>query len=171
MAQNRRTLKIPALAPLPEQEPSPLRCSFEPLSGEMRGKYDEWEVEMSDETRLFYLRIALIVVGLIFIFAIYPLGIVWPSGWTWGSGHSHYLMMIIGIYATLGVFLLIASRNPDAHRSLIWFTVWSSVVHGAIMGVQSFNDAAERDHLLGDVPALFLVAIILAVLMPRTAKA
>ena len=44
----------------------------------MRGKYDEWEAEMSDETRLFYLRIALIVVGLIFIFAIYPLGIVWP---------------------------------------------------------------------------------------------
>jgi hypothetical protein len=59
---------------------------------------------MSDETRLFYLRIALIVFGLIFIFGIYPLGILWPSGWTWGQGHSHYLMMIIGIYATLGVF-------------------------------------------------------------------
>ena len=41
-------------------------------------------------------------------------------------------MMIIGVYATLGVFLLIASRNPYAHKSLIWFTVWSSVVHGAI---------------------------------------
>ena len=32
------------------------------------------------------LRIALIVVGLIFIFAIYPLGKVWPSGWAWGPG-------------------------------------------------------------------------------------
>jgi len=63
-------------------------------------------------------------------------------------------------------FLLIASQNPYAHKSIIWFTVWSSVVHGAIMGVQSFNDAAERGHLIGDVPALFLVAIILAVLMP-----
>src|SRR5467141_86538 len=80
---------------------------------------------MSDANRLFYLRIALIVFGLTSIFGIYPLSIVWPSGWTWGQGHSHYLMMIIGVYATLGVFLLIASQDPDAHRSIIWFTVWS----------------------------------------------
>jgi len=126
---------------------------------------------MSDASRLLYLRIALIVFGLIFILGIYPLGVVWPSGWTWGHGHSHYLMMIIGIYATLGVFLLIASRNPAAHASLIWFTVWSSVVHGAIMAVQSFADGGERGHLLGDVPALFLVAIVLGVLMPRAAPA
>ena len=77
-------------------------------------------------------------------------------------------MMIIGVYATLGVFLLIASRNPYAHKSIIWFTVWSSVVHGAIMGVQALSDPAERGHLVGDVPALILVAIILAVMMPRT---
>ena len=126
---------------------------------------------MSDANRLLFLRIALIVIGLTFIFGIYPLGIVWPSGWTWGQGHSHYLMMIIGVYATLGVFLLIASRNPDAHKSLIWFTVWSSVVHAAIMGVQSFTDPAERGHLIGDAPALFLVAIVLAVLMPGTKQA
>ena len=78
-------------------------------------------------------------------------------------------MMLVGVYATLGVFLLIASRNPYAHKSLIWFTVWSSVVHAVIMGVQAFVDTAERGHLVGDVPALVLVAIILAVLMPRTA--
>src|SRR5262245_58193254 len=118
---------------------------------------------MSDANRLLFLRIALIVIGLTFIFGIYPLAIVSPSGAPWGQGHSHYLMMIIGVYATLGVFLLIASRNPDAHKSLIWFTVWSSVVHAAIMGVQSFTDPAERGHLIGDVPALFLVAIVLAV--------
>jgi hypothetical protein len=129
------------------------------------------ELEMSDANRLFYLRIALIVFGLTFIFGIYPLSIVWPSGWIWGQGHSHYLMMIIGIYATLGVFLLMASRNPDANRSLIWFTVWSSVAHGGIMAVQSLSEAAEHGHLVGDVPALFLIAIILAVLMPRTASA
>jgi hypothetical protein len=111
---------------------------------------------MSAASRLLYLRIALIVIGLTFIFGIYPLSIVWPSGWTWGQGHSHYLMMIIGIYATLGVFLLMASRDPDAHKSIIWFTVWSSVVHGAIMALQAFGDSAERGHLLGDVPALFL---------------
>jgi len=126
---------------------------------------------MSDANRLLFLRIALIVSGLTFIFGIYPLGIVWPSGWTWGHGHSHYLLMIIGVYATLGVFLLIASRDPYAHKSIIWFTVWSSVVHGAIMGAQAFNDEGERGHLIGDVPALFLVAIVLAVLMPRTAQA
>jgi hypothetical protein len=129
------------------------------------------ERKMSDANRLLYLRIALIVFGLTFIFGVYPLSIVWPSGWTWGQGHSHYLMMIIGVYATLGVFLLVASRNPDEYRSIIWFTVWSSVVHGGIMAYQSFNDAAERGHLLGDVPALFLIAIILGVLMPRAAQA
>jgi len=113
---------------------------------------------MSAANRHLYLRIALIVIGLTFIFGINPLGIVWPSGWTWGHGHSHYLMMILGIYATLGVFLLLASRDPDAHKSIIWFTVWSSVV-------QAFSDAPERGHLLGDVPALFLIAIVLAALM------
>ena len=126
---------------------------------------------MSDANRIRYLRVVLVVVGLIFVFGVYTLGVVWPSGWTWGHGHSHYLMMIIGVYATLGVFLLIAARDPYAHKSIIWFTVWSSVVHGAIMGVQSFYDPAERGHLIGDVPALFLVAIILAVLMPRTEQA
>jgi hypothetical protein len=126
--------------------------------------------KMSDANRLLFLRFALIAVGLTFIFGIYTLGVVWPSGWVWGQGYSHYLMMIIGVYATLGVFLIIASRNPYAHKSLIWFTVWSSAVHGAIMGVQSLHDTAERGHLVGDAPALILVAVILAVLMPRTAQ-
>jgi len=117
------------------------------------------------------LRIALIAVGLVFIFGIYPLGIVWPSGWTWGHGHSHYLMMIVGVYATLGVFLLLASRDPQAYSSIIWFTVWSSVVHGVIMAVQSFTDPMERGHLIADVPALLIVAVVLGVLMSRTAKA
>ena len=122
---------------------------------------------MSDETRLHWLRIALIATGLIAIFGIYPLVLVWPSGWTWGHGHSHYLFMIIGVYATLGVFLLLASRDPLANRSLIWFTVWSSVVHGAIMAVQAIEDPMEHGHLIGDVPALFIIAIVLAALMPK----
>ena len=122
-----------------------------------------------DSNRL--LRIALIAVGLIFAFGIYPLSIVWPSGWTWGHGHSHYLMMIVGVYATLGVFLLLASRDPQAHSSLIWFTVWSSVVHGAIMARQSFTDPMETGHLIADVPALFIVAVVLGVLMLRAKKA
>ena len=80
-------------------------------------------------------------------------------------------MMIIGVYATLGVFLIIASRSPDANKSLILFTIWSSVVHAAIMGAQSLSDMGERGHLIGDVPTLGLVAIILAALLPRTRKA
>jgi hypothetical protein len=79
--------------------------------------------------------------------------------------------MILGIYATLGVFLLIASREPLAHRSLIWFTVWSSVVHGAIMAVQAIAYPEHVGHLWGDVPALLIVAGALAFLMPRRALA
>ena len=112
------------------------------------------------------LQMALAVFGAIFLL-IYPLAIVWPSGWAWHAGapyESQYFMMIVGVYATLGVFLLNASRNPQAHRSLIWFTVWSSVVHGGIMAVQSMP-AAHCGHLLGDVPALFLVAIVLGGLL------
>jgi hypothetical protein len=122
---------------------------------------------MTDSDRTKYLRIALLVVGLIFIVGIYPLTILWPSGWSWNTGQSEYLQMILGIYATLGVFLVMASRNPLAHRSLIWFTVWSSVVHGGIMAVQSFAHSEYMGHLWGDVLALFVVAIALALLTPR----
>ncbi len=75
--------------------------------------------------------------------------------------------MILGIYATLGVFLLIAARNPLQHLSLIWFTVWSSLVHAGIMAVQAINAAPEHGHLMGDIPALAIVAIALAILTPR----
>lgn len=122
---------------------------------------------MSDADRIKYLRIALPVVGLIFVVGVYPLTIVWPSGWVWHAGQSEYLQMILGIYATLGVFLIIASRDPLAHRSLIWFTVWSSVVHGGIMAIQSIVYPQHIGHLWGDVFALFVVAVALALLMPR----
>lgn len=126
---------------------------------------------MNDALRLKCLRIALVLVGLTFIAGIYLLMIVWPSGWTWHTGHSDYPLMIVGIYATLGVFLLIAARNPSAHRSLIWFTVWSSVVHGAIMAFQSFTNPMNHGHLVGDVPALLIVAAVLALLAPRREQA
>ena len=124
---------------------------------------------MTESDRIKYLRVALLIVGLIF-FCLWPLTIVWPSGWAWHTGgRSEYLEMIFGIYATLGVFLIIASRNPMAHKSLIWFTVWSSFVHGAIMAVQSIADVRQIGHLWGDVPALILVGAVLASLMPRRA--
>lgn len=126
---------------------------------------------MNEADRLKYLKIALILVGATFLVGIYPLMIVWPAGWTWHTGHSHYPLMIVGIYATLGVFLLLAARNPLDHLSLIWFTIWSSVVHGLIMTLQSFSTPENHGHLLGDVPALFIVAAVLAFLVPRAGKA
>lgn len=123
---------------------------------------------MTEPSRIKYLRIAMVIVGLIFIFGIWPLTVLWPSGWAWHTGgRSDYLEMILGIYATLGVFLIIASRKPMAHLSLIWFTVWSSIVHGVIMGVQSIVNRRHIGHLWGDVAALIIVAVVLAALTPR----
>ena len=113
------------------------------------------------------LKVVLMLTGIIFIFGIYPLGKVWPAGWAWTPAQPELMQMILGIYATLGVFVLLASKNPLEHKSLIWFTVWSSAVHAGIMGVQAIRDTSERGHLIGDVPALFIVAIAIAVLMPR----
>lgn len=113
--------------------------------------------------RALLLRTALLIFGLVFCL-VYPLAILWPAGWAWHDGPplaSQYFMMIVGIYATLGVFLLRASRDPAAHRSLIDFTIWSSVVHAIIMAVQSFSPGAHMGHMLGDVPALLLVAAVL----------
>ena len=122
---------------------------------------------MNKSIHLRTLRLALTVIGLIFTFAFYPLTLLWPSGWAWHAGQSEYLTMIIGIYATLGVFLLLASRDPLQHRSLIWFTVWSSLVHGGIMAVQAILNTEHIGHLYGDVLGLFLVAGVLSWLMPR----
>ncbi|HEY6148327.1 MAG TPA: DUF6632 domain-containing protein, partial [Thermoanaerobaculia bacterium] len=82
-----------------------------------------------------------------------------------------YPTMIVGVYAVLGVFLLLASRNPLDNLSLIWFTIWSSVVHAAIMTVQALASPGSRGHLIGDVPALFIVAAVLALLTPGREKA
>ena len=117
------------------------------------------------------LRFALVAFGAVFCL-VYPLAIFWPSGWAWHEGppaDSQYFMMIVGVYATLGVFLIWAASNPATHRSLILFTIVSSVVHGAIMAIQSFGHEMHRGHLLGDVPALILVAIVLGALLPKSA--
>ena len=65
--------------------------------------------------------------------------------------------MICGIYAVLGAYLIAAARNPSENRSLISFTVWSSIVHAGIMAAQAVYDGHEIGHLIGDVPALPLV--------------
>ena len=113
------------------------------------------------------LQIVLTLVGLIFLVGVYPLMMfLWPSGWRWQPNQPEYEQMILGVYATLGVFLLIASRRPAENRSLILFTAWSSLVHAAIMAMQALANSAEHGHLLGDVPALIIVGIALIALAP-----
>ena len=114
------------------------------------------------------LRFALTAFGVIFCL-IYPVGLVWPSGWVWHGGHGqYYLQMICGVYGVLGIFLVAAARDPDSNRSLISFTIWSSLVHAGIMTAQAINDGHELGHLTGDVPALLLVAAVLWLLSPAS---
>ena len=74
---------------------------------------------------------------------------------------------IFAIYATLGVFLLIAARNPNQHLGLVSFMIWSSIVRGAVMAVQSVQNPIHVHHLYGDIPALFIIAAVLAFLSPQ----
>jgi hypothetical protein len=123
---------------------------------------------MNEEKRLQLLKVALNVVGVLFIVGIYAMMMwIWPSGWGWEPRQPEYEQMIMGVYATLGVFLIRAAKNPIKHRSLIWFTIWSSLVHAIIMTVQALLDPTDRINLLGDIPALYLIAGVLWYLMPK----
>ena len=126
---------------------------------------------MRMEGRLCYLRIALYAIGGIFIVGVPLLMMLWTDGFAWEPAQSEYEQMIMGVYVTLGVFLILAARDPLANWSLIWFTVWSSIVHGGIMLLQAIVDETERMNLLGDVPALFVVAAVLGLLMPKGQEA
>jgi hypothetical protein len=127
---------------------------------------------VNDEKRLEYLKLALYIFGLVFIFGV-PAMMMWifPSGWAWTPRQPEYEQMIMGVYVTLGVFLFLAAKDPLANLSLIWFTVWSSIVHGGIMLVQAIVDETERMNLVGDIPALFLVAAVFWYLTPRKVAA
>jgi hypothetical protein len=127
---------------------------------------------MQEAKKLGALKAALIGFGVVFIAGIYLMMMwVWPSGWGWTPRQPEYEQMIMGIYAVLGVFLIRAAKDPLANASLIWFTIWSSIVHGGIMLVQALVDETERANLLGDIPALFLVAFVLWYLMPKRTEA
>src|SRR3569833_2493299 len=115
------------------------------------------------------LSAALILFGAIFCL-VYPLAMLWPSGWAWHDGPpaaNDYFLLIVGLYATLGLFLIRASRDPAGNASLIWFTIWSSLVHAAVMALEALAQPMQHGHLLGDVPALVLVALVLGGLMQR----
>jgi hypothetical protein len=122
---------------------------------------------MSDNNKL--LSAALIAFGAAFCL-IYPLAMFWPSGWAWHEGSpaaNDYFLMIVGVYATLGVFMILAAKRPEANASLIWFVVWSSVVHALIMAWESMRNPMMKGHLTGDVPILLAVAVVLGLLMSR----
>ena len=127
---------------------------------------------MEHEEKLKHLKIALYAIGVIFIVGIPAMMMwIWPSGWGWTPPQPEYEHMIMGVYATFGVFLIMAAKDPLANTSLIWFTIWSSIVHGGIMLVQAIIDETDRVNLLGDVPALFLVAFVLWRFMPKRVQA
>lgn len=106
------------------------------------------------------LKAALVLVGLLFLAGVYPL-----TMFLWGPHESEAaLAMMLGVYVTLGVFVLLAARNPSANRSLIAFTAWSSLAHAAVMAVQSVQMPSERGHLLGGVALFAIIGAVLIVL-------
>jgi hypothetical protein len=103
------------------------------------------------------LKVVLVLVGVLFSATVYPLVMF--------VRQEPALAMMLSLYVTLGVFLLLAARNPSAHRSLIAFTAWSSFAHAAVMGVQAFRNLIPRGELIG-VAALVLIGVALIVLRP-----
>ena len=103
-------------------------------------------------------KVVLIIVGILFVATIYPLVFLVRDEPT--------LQMMLSLYVTLGVFLLLASRNPSAHCSLIAFAAWSSFAHAATMAVQSIGDVHERLHLLIGVLMFAVIGLALIVVSP-----
>src|SRR5882724_5693196 len=100
------------------------------------------------------LKVVMVLVGLLFSAAIYPVTMI-----LWHRDQPSYEgAMGLSLYVTLGILLLIAVRNPSAHRSLIAFAAWSSFAHAAVMAVMAFRDASERGDLLG-VPILVVIGV------------
>jgi len=103
------------------------------------------------------LKVVLVVVGLLFVATVYPLLLF--------VRQAPALAMMLCLYVTLGFFLLLASRNPSANRSLIAFTAWSSFAHAALMGMQAFRNYIARTELLG-VALFAVIGVTLIVLAP-----
>jgi uncharacterized protein DUF6632 len=76
--------------------------------------------------------------------------------------------MTLSLYVTLGIFLLLAARDPSANRSLIAFTAWSSFAHASLMAVQAFRNFIARGELLG-VALFAVIGVTLIVLAPSKA--
>jgi Family of unknown function (DUF6632) len=121
---------------------------------------------MTLETKVKYLKIVLFALGLFYIFGIFAMMKLMPQSWTWEPRSPEYEYMILGMFATLGVFLLLAAQDPLSNRSLIWFTIVSNIVHALIMIELAILDLSETPNMWGDIPALLLSAAVLWALMP-----
>ena len=108
------------------------------------------------------LKILLVLVGLLFSAAIYPAigGLSHPASSDTGD------TMMMAIYFALGIFLLIAVRNPSEHRSLIAFAAWSSFAHAAIMSVLGLEMQSDRAGFLAGSAVLVVIGAALIVLAP-----
>jgi hypothetical protein len=104
------------------------------------------------------LKVVLVLVGLLFLALAYPLKMF--------VRQDPSLAMMFSLYVTLGIFLLLAVRDPAANRSLIAFTAWSSLAHAAVMGMQAFRNLIPRGELVG-VAALVIIGVALIVLAPE----
>ena len=109
------------------------------------------------------LKVLLVLVGLLFVAGLYPL---LPALANVHSDVSPGDKMMLSIYVTLGVFVLLAVRNPAAHRSLIAFTAWSSFAHGAVMAIMAVQSPSERIGLLVAVGVLAFIGLALLALAP-----
>ncbi len=106
------------------------------------------------------LKVVLVMVGLLFSAGVFPLiASFWQPNVSGGD------KMMLSIYVPLGVFLLLAARNPSANRSLIAFTAWSSFAHAAVMAVMASQNAGYRGDLWGS-GALVIIGLALIVLAP-----
>jgi uncharacterized protein DUF6632 len=115
------------------------------------------------------LKVLLVVAGLIFLAGLYVvIGGVRHAG---APGEDSGDTMMFSIYFTLGVFLLMAVRNPGAHRSLILFAGWANVAHGAVMALMSIRMVSERTGLLGAAAAFIAIGLALVILSPAKAAA
>lgn len=108
------------------------------------------------------LKVVLVLVGLLFSAPIYPL-----IGGLRGPAHSDTGdTMMMSLYFALGVFLLIAGRNPSAHRSVIAFAAWSSFAHAVTMSIQGFEMPSERTGFLIGSGVLVVIGVALILLAP-----
>jgi hypothetical protein len=105
------------------------------------------------------LKIALAVVGLLFIALGYPMVVF--------IRQEPALSMQFSLYVTLGVFLLLAIRNPSASRSVIAFTAWSSFAHAALMGTQACRNMVARGELIGVAVLVIIGAVLIALAPPK----